>query len=331
MHLLTRAAPCAPPARCCCTDGGNCTEGGGIDTQPGFFGLVSNQASTCNPLEQLAPCVYFEQCPPEYCCGALAVDQSDGIAPGSEGTAEGGEGAPTRLKVGAPGWAPACEGQAVGQCNREMFRTGMLCGECQEGYSQTLGGVKCVPHAECGPAEWTMPVLGALAVVGYVIVMSSITPTAGVNAARIVSSAVYFYQVLGAVRLDGGTAAAATKFESFLKLSSATVFAEYSCPLVELTTLGSMKLALGRSLGVLLASLLTLFTLERRNISCDIRHSCCCGVLLCKKYLQFSTYLLQCNGCLVNKSLTFQRGHSGSGLLEKFAPLPCRNNIKKIL
>ena len=190
------------------------------------------------------------------------MDQSDGIAPGSEGAAEGGEGATTRLKVGAPGWAPACEGQAVGQCNREMFRTGMLCGECQEGYSQTLGGVKCVPHAECGPAEWTMPVLGALAVVGYVIVMSSITPTAGVNAARIVSSAVYFYQVLGAVRLDGGTAAAATKFESFLKLSSATVFAEYSCPLAELTTLGSMKLALGRSLGVLLASLLTFIALR---------------------------------------------------------------------
>ena len=228
---------------------------------------MSNQASTCNPLEQLAPCVYFEQCPPEYCCGAPAEDQSDGTAPGSEGAAEGGEGAPTRLKVGAPGWAPACEGQAVGQCNREMFRTGMLCGECQEGYSQTLGGVKCVPHAECGPAEWAMPVADALAVVGFVVVMSSITPTAGFNAAHIVSSVVYFYQVLGTVRLDAGTVAATTKFESFLK---ARAHARHSSCVAQ-TTSRCEQCTCGRCL---------LLLLHRNSLQActhSMGHSCGCG------------------------------------------------------
>jgi hypothetical protein len=146
-----------------------------------------------------------------------------------------------------------------------------LCGECEAGYSATVGSSACRATANCNDGKWFLPVLLLLALAWtqllLVLVAGASSPGGGSynsQAAEIAQMLLYFYQMVpllpvGQTQVDEELALVAGIFNMQLHAPSTDGFA---CPFPGLTTL--QEIALHYVMPVLVGGMLLLRYLGQR-------------------------------------------------------------------
>jgi hypothetical protein len=119
-----------------CPVGGNCSDARVIVASSGYWGRV-RITNASGPVPSNWAVVEFTACPEGYCC-----DSSDD--------------------------AP-CD--AIDSCYGN--RTGVLCGQCADGYGETFGSTACRRAAECDDGWFVWPVVGVLLAVEACVLLIS--------------------------------------------------------------------------------------------------------------------------------------------------------------